>query len=123
MCLRESTKRKVRQNKTGRKGDEEVKRGGGQILALAFHISGTALMNRLLAMSSSSDDITTKPFKAFTRSLRLCEITVNNLLYLREREREKMSNHGKQLQQSQERQRIEGERKIENNGENQRNQG
>lgn len=39
-------------------------------------------MNRLLAMSSSSDDITTKPFKAFTRSLRLCEITPNNLLYL-----------------------------------------
>lgn len=46
--------------------------GGGCVsLALPFHMSGTALLNRLLAMSSSSDDITTKPFRALTISPRL----------------------------------------------------
>lgn len=40
-------------------------------LALAFHISCTMLLNRLLAMSSSSDVIGRKPFRACTISLRL----------------------------------------------------
>lgn len=60
-------------------------------LALAFHISGTKLLNRLLAISSSSDDITTKPFKAFTISVRLCEITASNLLYLEDKRYKKTS--------------------------------
>lgn len=54
-------------------------------LALAFHISGTALLNRLLAISSSSDDITTKPLRAFTISPRLWEMTASNLLYLKDK--------------------------------------
>lgn len=54
-------------------------------------------MNRLLAMSSSSDDITTKPFRAFTRSPRLCVITASNLLYLIHREKERQQIMAKKL--------------------------
>lgn len=54
-------------------------------LAMAFHISGTALLKRLLAISSSFDDITTKPFRAFTISPRLWEMTASSLLYLKDK--------------------------------------
>ena len=40
-----------------------------QHLTLAAHISGTELLYRLFAMVSSDCDITTSPFRAFSRSL------------------------------------------------------
>lgn len=35
---------------------------------LAFHSSGTVLLYKLLAISSSCEDITTRPLRAFSKS-------------------------------------------------------
>lgn len=68
-------------DKKGQKGNNWYV---SECLTLAFHISGTMLLNRLLAISSSSDDITTKPFRAFTISLRVWEMTASSLLNLKD---------------------------------------
>jgi hypothetical protein len=56
-------------------------------LTLPAHILGTALLNRLFAMSSNSWDMTTRPFRAFSKSFRLCLIVDNSRLYLVKKKR------------------------------------
>lgn len=50
-------------------------------LTFDAHSCGTALLYRLLAIVSSSCDITTNPFNAFLRSCRVARMVVSSLLY------------------------------------------